>query len=222
MSRAAQAPCKDIRLVQLLQTTRPQPDRLLLSCNGLCTTVAGVHPTWLATMVSPVHADVMDEVCCPANSPAMSIPVISSSFRWRPPYAFLYLASMNTCRGSKRANEAGDSHTSEQVAKEAIRLCRQVSSSRGGCQPHPRIFVSKRLPGTCHTAWPELDGCHAAAVTLVLRLQAQSGGRQKWTLTWSTSSSFVPVALRVSMTFLKISATCLRALQAAACLRRQS
>jgi hypothetical protein len=32
-------------------------------------------------MVRPVHEDVMEDVCCPANSVAMSMPVISSSFR---------------------------------------------------------------------------------------------------------------------------------------------
>ena len=37
-------------------------------------------------MVSPVQEEVMEDVCCPANSVAISIPVISSSFRYLPPY----------------------------------------------------------------------------------------------------------------------------------------
>ncbi len=36
--------------------------------------------------MSPVQAEVMEDVCCPANSVAISIPVISSSFRYLPPY----------------------------------------------------------------------------------------------------------------------------------------
>ena len=39
-------------------------------------------------MVSPVQEEVMEEVCCPANSVAISIPVISSSFRYLPPYTY--------------------------------------------------------------------------------------------------------------------------------------
>jgi len=37
-------------------------------------------------MVRPVQDEVMEDVCCPANSVAISIPVISSSFRYLPPY----------------------------------------------------------------------------------------------------------------------------------------
>ncbi len=35
--------------------------------------------SWI--MVRPVQEEVMEEVCCPANSVAMSMPVISWSFR---------------------------------------------------------------------------------------------------------------------------------------------
>ena len=50
-----------------------------------------------ASMDSSVHVLVTEEVCCPAKSTAMSMPVISSSVVYLPLYASLYLLSMNTC-----------------------------------------------------------------------------------------------------------------------------
>mmetsp|Transcript_28063 Transcript_28063/g.78493 ORF Transcript_28063/g.78493 Transcript_28063/m.78493 type:complete len:229 (-) Transcript_28063:329-1015(-) len=47
-----------------------------------------------------VQVDVTEEVCCPANRPAMSMPVISSSVLARPPFALAYFASMNDWRMS--------------------------------------------------------------------------------------------------------------------------
>jgi len=43
------------------------------------------------TIRSPVHDVVMEDVCCPANSTAISRPVISSSLDARPPFTFWYL-----------------------------------------------------------------------------------------------------------------------------------
>lgn len=55
------------------------------------------EPTWLANMDSNVHVLVTEDVCCPAKSTAMSMPVISSSVVYLPLNAILYLLSMNTC-----------------------------------------------------------------------------------------------------------------------------
>mmetsp|Transcript_29587 Transcript_29587/g.49737 ORF Transcript_29587/g.49737 Transcript_29587/m.49737 type:complete len:342 (+) Transcript_29587:964-1989(+) len=50
-----------------------------------------------ASMCRPAHVEVMELVCWPANSTAISMPVISSSDS---PVPFLYRASMNACNTS--------------------------------------------------------------------------------------------------------------------------
>jgi hypothetical protein len=60
-------------------------------------------PTLLSIMKSPVHEEVMLEVCWPANSTAMSRPVISSSVSWRPPSTFWGLRGMGVGGGGRLA-----------------------------------------------------------------------------------------------------------------------
>ena len=46
---------------------------------------------------NPIQADVVDEVCCPANSKPISMPAISSSVSWRPDLQNMYINIWSGC-----------------------------------------------------------------------------------------------------------------------------
>ena len=85
--------------------------------------------TWLASIESSVHVLVTDEVCCPANSTAMSMPVISSSVVYLPLYASLYLLSINTCSNGNTVLSCSHTSTAGSQVKRACKLVRCHSAN---------------------------------------------------------------------------------------------